>query len=136
MAKKDYEVVSSENGIETRKQSGKIETFDDKTLSPAIDYSFEYDVPLTIESAKTAGLWPNDGQILASIATDEERSAKATAYQQATAKLREAKMATPEFKLEQFIKNTQSMGMDRAQAEAFVASTPAGAKLIAEIAGK
>ena len=136
MAKRDYEVVSSENGIETRKGSGKVETFDGENLKIAIDYDFEFDVPLTIEAARNAGLWPNDGAILASLAVDAERSAKATSYQQATAKLREAKQATPEFKLEQMIKNVVAMGVLRDQAEGIVASTPAGQKLAAEIAAK
>ncbi len=133
---KDYTVIETGEGFEVREETSKVETFDGETLKEAIEYPFRYTVFLNLEAAQKSEDWPNANAVWKQLSIDSARSAKATAYQKATAKLREAKQATPEYRLEQFIKNAVGMGMERDNAEAFVAQTPAGIKLIAEIKAK
>lgn len=132
----DFTTVKTGDGFEVRQKTGTVETFDGKTLSPAIPYTFDYTVYTTLDAAKKSEDWPSENAVWSSLGTDSERSAKATAYQAATAKLREAKMKTPEYQLEQLIKNAVAMEMPLDEATAFVHSTKAGARLLAEIAAK
>lgn len=125
-ADKDYTVISTTDGIETRQGKASVETFDGKTLTPPIDYTYNYEVYLTLEAAQKSEDWPSPNAVWAGMSVDSERAAKATAYQKNTASLREAKMATPEYKLAQLISQAVAMGMSADQAESFARSTPIG----------
>ena len=125
-ADKSYTVIETGEGFETREDSSDVETFDGKTLETPISYKFRYNVYSTLDAAKKSEDWPSENAVWAGMSVDAERAAKATAYQKATAKLREAKMATPEYKLAQLIAQAVAMGMSADQAETFARSTPIG----------
>lgn len=73
----------------TRKTgTGTVATFNDKTLAKPVSYSFDYDAPASTDEAKSAGVWPNDADILSSIVSDNERKAKASGYQETVKKFR------------------------------------------------
>ena len=106
--------------------SGEVQEFDGKALDTPIQYSFTYNVYENLADAKSSEDWPSDNEVLKWINQNAERSAKSTAYQAATKTLRDAKLASPEYKLEQLIKQAMAMGLARDAAEAFARSTPIG----------
>lgn len=90
--------------------TGKVEEYQGKPVTPAIDYSFDYSVYDNLTEAKQSEDWPNDSDILKWVNQTAERSAKASSYQKAVAELKTKYEASPEFRKANFIKSAIAMG--------------------------
>ena len=90
-----------------------------KKLDTPKSYTFDPDQFENIDEAKTAGAWPNEGQILAGINKTKSNSAKSQAYQNATKDLREAYEQTDDYKRKTLVAALVQAGKSQADAEAF-----------------
>ena len=87
-----------------------------------LPYTFEYNVYDTLTEAKASEDWPSDNEVLKWVNQTAERSAKASAYQKAVAKIKTAYEKSPEFKRAQFVKSAIAMGFGADEAEALAKS--------------
>lgn len=101
---------------------GQVQEYQGKPLSPALDYTFEYEVYDSVAEAKASENWPNDSDMLKFVNQRAERSAKASSYQAVIAPLKEAFENSAEFKRQQLIKAALAFGMSQEQAEAIADS--------------
>ena len=107
----------------TKSGSGEVKEYQGKPVTPAIPYTFEFQVYDNVAEAKSSEDWPNDSDMLKFVNQTAERSAKAQSYQKAVAELKKAYEDSSEFKNEQLIKAVMAAkGCDRATAEAVIAA--------------
>jgi len=102
--------------------SGEVQEYQGTKLSPAIAYSFSWEEAENVTEAKNGENWPSDSEILKFVNGKAKTSAKAQAYQKATADLKKAYENTPEFKRKNLIAAALVAGMSQEQAEALAAS--------------
>lgn len=101
---------------------GKIDSYQGKSLATPIEFKGEADNYENVTEAKTAGVWPNDAEILETLNTKLVTSAKAKEYQKSTKDLKEAYEASSDFKRAQLVKAAVAAGFSQAEAEALAAS--------------
>jgi len=102
--------------------NGQVEEYQGQVQNPPIAYTFEYNVYDNLTEAKGSEDWPSDNEILKWVNQTAERSAKAGAYQKATAELKKAYEASPAFKQAQFVKSAMAMGFSQDEAESLAKS--------------
>ena len=90
-------------------RQGTVEEYQSKKLATPLTFTYDADLYSSIEEAKAAGDWPNEGNILKSINKARTTSAKAAAYQLATKPLKEAYEASDDFKRKNFIDSFLAM---------------------------
>ena len=105
--------------------SGKIEAYQGKALKNG-PKTFTFDA-LQYESkdeAKASEDWhvPDDGEIFKEVNRAKVTSAKAQAYQKATAPLKEEYENSQDYRVAQLVKAAVGMGFSQAEAEALAAS--------------
>ena len=125
--KKLSEVLREDGKSETDIEealSGTVKKFMERDLPKPITYKFDPNQFTAVDEAKNAGKWPNDSNILDWLNRDLATSAKAQAYQKATADLRTDYEKSSDFKRANLLKAAVAGGMSQEQAEALVASIP------------
>jgi hypothetical protein len=110
--------------LQMASQTGKsqIDSVLGETLSTPITFSYTYDSFDDVASAKSAGEWPNDVEILKVVNATKQRNAMSAARATATAtKVAEIKDSTP-YKQSEAIKSLVALGMTQEAARGIVES--------------
>jgi hypothetical protein len=107
--------------MKTETFEGQIDSYQGKSLKTPIKFDGAVDVYENVAEAKTAGAWPNELDILETINGKMVTSAKAKEYQKATKDLKEAYEKSDDFKISQFRKAAEGMGLDAATIESMIA---------------
>ena len=102
--------------------SSQIDSVLGETLSSPITFSYEYDAFENVHTAREAGEWPNDAEILKVVNATRQRNAMSAARAKATAdKVAEIKESTP-YRQSEAIKSLVALGMTQEAARGIVES--------------